>query len=63
MATEDQPAHTPGKAKTWHDADEQSVYFAALLEKYHGDYEKALAAQKRGEEVDHLGRGAGSAMP
>ncbi len=41
---------TPGN--TWAESDEQATEFNGLLKKYDGDFEKATAAQKRGEKPD-----------
>jgi hypothetical protein len=40
------------KPGTWAEADEQTAEFTGLLKKYDGDFEKATAAQLRGEKPD-----------
>jgi hypothetical protein len=38
--------------RTWHDAEVQTEEFQALLRQYHGDYQKAVDAWRRGEVGD-----------
>jgi hypothetical protein len=37
--------------RSFHDASVETARFSALLKRYDGDYDKALEAQRRGEEV------------
>ena len=66
--TTDEPTNEPTHQQTsppvrsWADAEEQTAEFRALLERYHGDVQRAVDAQRRGERADPAD-GAGSANP
>jgi hypothetical protein len=43
-------AHDP-KRETYKDTRDETAEFRALLRKYHGDFQQAVDAQRRGETV------------
>jgi hypothetical protein len=49
MSGEDDHPRVP---KTFHDANYETAEFKALLDKYGGDWQKAVDAARRGERVE-----------
>jgi hypothetical protein len=56
---EPEPGHEPRTdpaqhpvPRTWEDARRMTADFEGLLRKYHGDYQQAIDAQRRGEHGD-----------
>jgi hypothetical protein len=56
------PAPTRTIPRTWDDARQMTAEFEGLLRHYHGDYQKAIDAQLRGEHGDTHGTGMSNPM-
>ena len=59
MPDPSKPAETP---KSYPEAKEQTAYFQALLERYDNDWDQAVEAQRRGEQVE-IDRSGDAALP
>jgi hypothetical protein len=48
--------------RTWEEARQMTAEFEALLRRYHGDFQRAVDAQRRGERADTHGTGMSNPM-